>query len=156
MSVRVTVTTANGHEYYKMFETALEGEVWVYNRMLKKNQKKIQIILVASNHLEMKPLKKALIYANNVNLELFKKYKEKTKKEMMKRMETAQENVEEGSLPEGTYIGLCDMFMDINKKLDECESSLDNLLARKKCFAEAQIADAEARLADDGEWLDLN
>ena len=156
MSIRLTITTADGHTTTKMFETQLEGEVWVYNRILKKNQIQIQTILDVTNHLEMQPLKKTLIYAYNVNLELFKKYKEKTMKEMMKRMETAQENVEEGSLPEGTYIGLCDMFMDINKKLDECESSLDNLLARKKCFAEAQIADAEARLADDGEWLDLN
>ena len=64
--------------------------------------------------------------------------------------------------------------MDINKKLDECESSLYTLLASKKRFAQAQIADAEAHIADTqaqiadtqarldvlrghlGEWIDLN
>ena len=142
MSIRLTVTI-NGHKYYKIFETQLEEEVWVYNRILKINQNKVQEILDATNHLEIQPLKKTLIYAYNVNLEKFKKYKEKTMKEMMKQMETAQEKVEEGSLPEGHYIVICDMFMDINKRLDDCESSLDNLLESKKGFAEAHIADTQ-------------
>tara|TARA_R110001599_G_scaffold322481_1_gene533518 strand:- start:11 stop:520 length:510 start_codon:yes stop_codon:yes gene_type:complete len=148
MSIRLTITTADGHTTTKMFETQLEGEVWVYNRILKKNQIQIQTILDVTNHLEMQPLKKTLIYAYNVNLELFKKYKEKTMKEMMKRMETAQENVEEGSLPEGDYIELCDTFMLINKKLDDRKKILDNLLARKQRFAQAQIEDAQADLAN--------
>ena len=95
-------------------------------------------------------MKKTYIYAYNLNMEKYEKYRQKTIEESMVVMEAKEERVAEGLLKEGCYLLYCKFAMGSRKQILALGGDAQMLIKIKASFDPTSMVAFSAMLKSEG------
>ena len=95
-------------------------------------------------------MKKTYIYAYNLNMEKYEKYKQKTIEESMVVMEAKEERVAEGLLKEGCYLSYCKFAMGSRKQILALGGDAQMIIKIKASFDPTSMVAFSTMLKSEG------